>query len=133
MYCTTNPQMIAAEIATARRTIAKLEAISTHDMAQADALAAAYATLRAYCDCTIFGETHSGRPCPIHEPATYRFATTADAQRALRAVWADHKARLAAGVDYFESRDAYKAESDAITADAIDPAGRDVMLEAFVD
>ena len=59
---------------------------------------------------------------------TYRFATTADAQRTLRAAWADHNARLAAGADYFESRDVYKAECDAITLCAIDPASRDIML-----
>jgi hypothetical protein len=60
--------------------------------------------------------------------SAYRFATTADAQRTLRAAWADHNARLAAGADYFESRDVYKAECDAITLCAVDPAGRDVML-----
>ena len=61
--------------------------------------------------------------------ATYRFATTADAQRALRVAWAEHKERLVAGADYFESRDQYKAECDGITLAAVDAAGRDIMLE----
>jgi hypothetical protein len=60
---------------------------------------------------------------------TYRFATVADAQRELRAAWVSHQGRLAAGVDLFESRDAYKAECDGITLCAIDPAGREVVLE----
>lgn len=60
---------------------------------------------------------------------TYRFPTTADAQLELRAAWKRHNVRLAAGADYFESRDTYKAECDGITIAAVDPAGRDIMLE----
>lgn len=48
MYCTTNPKLIEDEIATARRVIANLSPITNRNMAQADALAAAWATLRVY-------------------------------------------------------------------------------------
>ena len=48
MYCTTNPKMIEAEVETARRTIATLSPITNRNRAQADALAASWATLRVY-------------------------------------------------------------------------------------
>lgn len=48
MYCTTDPTQTAAELETARRVIAKLSPITNRTMAQADALDAAWATLRVY-------------------------------------------------------------------------------------
>jgi hypothetical protein len=43
-----NPKMIEAEVATARRIIAEYSPITNRNMEQADALAAAWATLRTY-------------------------------------------------------------------------------------
>lgn len=59
----------------------------------------------------------------------YRFATVADAQRELEAAWQRHQGRLAGGTDLAESRAAYYVEFDAIMVAAVDPAGRDVVLE----
>jgi hypothetical protein len=45
---TANPKMIEAEVATARSIIARYSPITNRNMEQADALAAAWATLRTY-------------------------------------------------------------------------------------
>ncbi len=59
----------------------------------------------------------------------YRFATTADAQRELEAAWQRHQTRLVAGVDFLESRKAFRLEYEAITPAAVDPAGQYVVLD----